>query len=78
MRQTTKRISSASIVGKKKGIGRNTKTEELKAEELKSGELKAFLTGETIPLKEVGDGVFSEGVMGDGLAIIPEGEILRI
>lgn len=64
------------IVGKKKGIGRNTKTEELKAEELKSGELKAFLTGETIPLKEVGDGVFSEGVMGDGLAIIPEGEIL--
>ncbi len=27
-------------------------------------------------MKEVGDGVFSEGVMGDGLAIIPEGEIL--
>ncbi len=29
-----------------------------------------------ISLKEVGDGVFSEGVMGDGLAIIPENDIL--
>lgn len=36
----------------------------------------AFLSGKAIPLKEVGDGVFSEGVMGDGLAIVPEGEIL--
>ncbi len=38
--------------------------------------LKAFLTGEIIPLKEVGDGVFSEGVMGDGLAIQPENDTL--
>ena len=38
--------------------------------------LKAFLTGEVIPLKEVGDGVFSEGVMGDGLAIQPENDTL--
>lgn len=36
----------------------------------------AFLSGKAILLKEVGDGVFSEGIMGDGLAIIPEGEIL--
>lgn len=28
--------------------------------------LKAFLTGEVISLKEVGDGVFSEGIMGEG------------
>lgn len=42
----------------------------------KSGELKAFLKGKVIPLKEVNDGVFSEGVMGDGLAIIPENEVL--
>jgi len=27
-------------------------------------------------LKEVADGVFSEGVMGDGLAIVPENEVL--
>lgn len=38
--------------------------------------LKAFLKGKVIALKEVNDGVFSEGVMGDGLAIIPENEIL--
>ncbi len=39
-------------------------------------ELKAFLSGKVIPLKEVGDGVFSEGVMGEGLAIIPDSEVL--
>lgn len=37
---------------------------------------RAFLTGRVIPLKEVNDGVFSEGVMGDGFAIIPENETL--
>src|SRR5699024_1277128 len=37
---------------------------------------KAFLTGKVIPLKDVNDGVFSEGVMGDGLAIVPENETL--
>ena len=41
-----------------------------------AGELKAFLSGEAIPLKEVGDGVFSEGIMGDGMAIVPESETL--
>ena len=38
--------------------------------------LKAYLTGEVISLKEVGDGVFSEGIMGEGLAIRPENNIL--
>ncbi len=38
--------------------------------------LKAFLTGQVIELKEVGDGVFSEGVMGEGLAIVPENNTL--
>ena len=37
---------------------------------------KAFLTGKVIPLKDVNDGVFSEGAMGDGLAIVPENETL--
>ncbi len=39
-------------------------------------QLRAFLSGKAIPLAEVGDGVFSEGVMGDGMAVIPENEIL--
>lgn len=39
-------------------------------------ELVAFLDGKVIPVKEVGDGVFSEGIMGDGIAIIPENEVL--
>ncbi|MGN0268373.1 MAG: PTS system trehalose-specific EIIBC component [Lachnospiraceae bacterium] len=39
-------------------------------------ELKAFLTGRVIELKEVNDGVFSEGIMGEGIAIIPEDDIL--
>ncbi len=77
------------IVGKKKGIGRvenaEAESETGVAEEKdstdqaagkKGKELKAFLDGKVIPLKEVGDGVFSEGIMGDGLAIIPKGEIL--
>lgn len=34
--------------------------------------LRAFLRGRVITLKEVNDGVFSEGVLGDGLAILPE------
>ena len=34
------------------------------------------LKGKVIPLKEVNDGVFSEGIMGEGLAIIPENDIL--
>lgn len=38
--------------------------------------LKAFLTGKVIELKDVNDGVFSAGVMGEGVAIIPENNIL--
>ena len=38
--------------------------------------MTAFLTGKAISLKEVGDGVFSEGIMGDGMAIRPENDTL--
>lgn len=41
-----------------------------------TGRLTAFVSGKAIPLKEVGDGVFSEGLVGDGMAIIPEGDTL--
>ena len=64
------------IVGKKKSM-KGSETEMIPEDtEEPVKELKAFLDGRVIPLKEVGDGVFSEGVMGDGLAVIPENETL--
>lgn len=73
------------MVGKTKLQPKEVKTvEEVKsAEEVKSveevksaevAELKAFATGDVIALKEVNDGVFSAGTMGEGCAIIPENE----
>jgi len=47
-----------------------------KSDQNNKKELKAFLTGNVISLKEVNDGVFSEGVMGEGLAIVPENDVL--
>ena len=78
------------IVGKKKltdternGISKevidiNTEKVETnqKESETMSKNLKAFLLGKVIPLKEVNDGVFSEGMMGEGIAIIPENDTL--
>lgn len=73
------------IVGKKKlspadmgqgTEGQNTADSDNTEKVTEAAELKAFLTGKVISLKEVGDGVFSEGVMGDGLAIIPENDTL--
>lgn len=55
---------------------KTTASETIEAEKATEGSMKAFLTGNVIPLKEVGDGVFSEGVMGDGFAIQPESETL--
>lgn len=52
----------------------NTETTELNGDGANT--LRAFLTVKVIPLKEVNDGVFSEGVMGDGLAILPENDTL--
>lgn len=60
------------IVGKKKGIG----TEEAEESTEIGTELKAFVSGKVIPVKDVSDGVFSEGVMGEGLAVLPEEEIV--
>lgn len=51
-------------------------TEKSEAEEKEVTHLTAFLTGNVIPVKEVNDGVFSEGVMGDGIAIVPENDTL--
>lgn len=53
---------------------KNLEQKKLKNEDKKT--VTAFLSGKVILLKEVGDGVFSEGIMGDGFAILPETETL--
>ena len=75
------------IVGKRKMATQSsdiseidTADRETEEENNRSGsagnEFKAFLQGKVIELKEVNDGVFSEGVLGEGLAIIPENDTL--
>lgn len=78
-----------TIVGKRKGIDTQAEQAQVEAEmeaaaiaanaaaeaELVSEkEFVAYLDGEVISLKEVGDGVFSEKMVGDGLAIKPANE----
>lgn len=66
------------LVGKKKlaGTVQEKAADEFSGMDESTKEWKAFLSGRVIPLKEVKDGVFSEGVMGEGIAIIPENDIL--
>lgn len=44
--------------------------------EYKKGELRAFLSGKVISIEEVPDKVFSEKVLGDGIAIEPTDKVL--
>jgi len=63
------------MVGKKKMQAQEAagvETAEKAAEDVT--ELRAFVTGKVITLKEVNDGVFSEGIMGEGFAMIPEND----
>ena len=73
------------VVGKQKGIDKQAEVAQreadLEAENavaesklVSENEFKAYLSGEVISLKEIGDGVFSEGMVGEGLAIIPANE----
>lgn len=57
-------------------VGRRVLKVPEKTSKTELTELKAYVKGKVIPLKELGDGVFSEGIMGDGLAIIPENDVL--
>lgn len=57
-------------------VGKTKLAEKKENKTVELAEFIAFLTGKAIPLSEVGDGVFSEGIMGDGMAILPENDIL--
>ena len=76
-------------VGKKRGVDAEAEAAQRAAEAeaaaevanaeaeknlVSENEFKAYLDGKVISLKEIGDGVFSEGMVGDGLAIIPSNE----
>ena len=78
-----------TIVGKKKGVDKEAEAAQKAAEEeaaaeianaeaeknlVSENEFKAYLDGKVISLQEIGDGVFSAGMVGDGLAIIPSNE----
>lgn len=47
-----------------------------KKKKTKEIELKAFLSGKLIPIEEVKDGVFSEKMLGEGVAIEPDSDEL--
>lgn len=61
------------FIAAKKGYGEDICDTKVAPEETS---FHAFASGEVIPLKEVNDGVFSKGVLGDGLAIRPDGDTL--
>lgn len=75
--ETVELAEIAAVAGTSAAAGVMASTmEEKEGKKEEPGKLTAFLSGKAIPLAEVGDGVFSEGIMGDGMAIIPENEIL--
>jgi PTS system trehalose-specific IIC component len=45
-------------------------------EVISENELKAFLSGEVVPIEMVPDEVFSKKILGDGLAIIPQDNVV--
>lgn len=76
------------IIGKRRGIGAKEGNREAVPEGREEAEgtggqpvglteLAACVSGQVIPMEEVPDQVFSSKVLGDGVAILPEDEILR-
>lgn len=69
--------------GKRKGIDKEADDEAAKEEALEKArsehkpiDFMAFLTGKTVAISEVPDATFAEKVLGDGIAIEPEDNIL--
>ena len=74
-KQLKKKEKPSGLEESKKSESLDNKKETEKIE-MTAGKLSAFLSGKAITLAEVGDGVFSEGIMGEGMAILPTSEIL--
>ena len=73
--QATQEVEKRNANIEKEATATN-ETKEACVSDASEQKLTAFLTGKAISLKEVGDGVFSEGIMGDGMAICPENDTL--
>lgn len=79
-----KKLSAAdrgTVEGEVKGMTAEKEGEEAAAPEPQNedkapekGKLVAYLSGKVIPIEEVGDGVFSAKILGDGIAIEPESD----
>lgn len=70
-----------TVEGEVKGMTAEKEGEEAAAPEPQNedkapekGKLVAYLSGKVIPIEEVGDGVFSAKILGDGIAIEPESD----
>lgn len=75
--ETVELAEIAAVTGKSAAAGIVASAmQESDGQNTTPSKLTAFLTGKAIPLSEVGDGVFSEGIMGDGMAICPEEDVL--
>ncbi len=61
---------SKDTESKKEAVVNSLTKEDIKPE------FRAFSDGKVITLKELNDGVFSEGVVGEGLAVIPDGDMV--
>lgn len=66
--KTEERLGEEAETGSGEESRQPEKHQEEKGTE---GSLKAFLSGRAVPLEEVPDEVFSQKVMGDGMAILP-------
>ena len=68
------------VLGKKKLAAieaeANSDVEEVLANTNEETNMTAFLDGQVITLEEVNDGVFSAGTLGQGVAIVPENDVV--
>lgn len=71
-----KKLSAQDCTGVKMPEVTATSEEDILDTPQKVTDLKAVLSGKVIPLEEVPDEVFSQHVMGDGLAIEPESNVV--
>ena len=70
--------SSAAELTAENGSQSGTAEEAFAGNEMElTGEIKSVLSGRVIPIEEVEDNVFSQKIMGDGVAVEPEDTVVK-